>query len=70
MGIPKFKDRVEVETFLSYQDGGDAWYRPMVEEYVEMCGSDTKEVDITELNAWLKQELTSLENGYDEFLDN
>ena len=46
MGIPKFKDTAEVETFLSYQDGGDAWYRPMVEEYVEMCGSDTKEVDI------------------------
>jgi len=70
MGIPKFKNTDEVETFLSYQDGGDVWYRPMVEEYVEMCGSDTKEVDITELNAWIKQELTSLENGYDEYLDN
>lgn len=37
---------------------------------MEMCGSDTKEVDIKELNAWIKQELTSLENGYDEYLDN
>ena len=63
-----FRNTKDVYQFL--ENGGDAWYTPMIEEYVEMCGSDTKEVDIKELNAWIKQELTSLENGYDEYLDN
>jgi hypothetical protein len=67
MSIPNFKSHKDIYIFL--QRSSDAWYRPMVEEYIEMCGSDIKSVDIKELNDWLKDELTSIENGYNEYLN-
>ena len=67
MGIPNFKDTAEVETFLSYQDGGDAWYRPMVEEYLDMIGdTPIEELDIEELNGWIEHEMGSLSEGYEQ----
>ena len=65
--IPTFKTYEDINTFLQRDE--DAWCRPMVEEYVEMCGSDIKSVDIRELNGWLKDELKSLEEGYEEYLN-
>jgi hypothetical protein len=65
MAIPKFKTHEDINNFL--QRDKDAWCRPMVEEYIEMCGSDVESVDIKELNGWLKDEYQSLEEGYKEY---
>jgi len=64
MLIPNFRNAEEVEKFL---DGpGDAWFSPMVEEYMLLCfraGED--ELDVEELNGWIEHELESLTDGYE-----
>ena len=48
----------------------DAWTNPMIESYLE--GADLEEgddFDTTELNEWLEEELYSIQQGYEEFLD-
>jgi hypothetical protein len=48
----------------------DAWSAPMVENYIEMAGlEEGEEFDVTELNQWLEEELMSLQEGYEEYLD-
>ena len=66
MSAITFRDVEDVYQFLS--DGGDAWYMPMIEEYVGM--SDPEEsLDVTELNRWIDTESLSLQEGYEEFHD-
>ena len=61
-----FRNTKDVYQFL--ENGGDAWYTPMIEEYVGM--SDPEEsLDITELNRWIDTERLSLQEGYEEFHD-
>jgi hypothetical protein len=61
-----FRNTKDVYQFL--ENGGDAWYTPMIEEYVGM--SDPEEsLDITELNRWIDTESLSLQEGYEEFHD-
>ena len=66
--LPTFKTSNDIINFLS--SGGDVWCRPMVEEFIEMCGSNVERVDIQELNGWLTEELRSLEEGYEKYHDN
>ena len=66
--IPIFKTSSDIIKFLN--SDGDVWCRPMVEEFIEMCGSDIERVDIQELNDWLREELRSLEEGYEQYHDN
>tara|TARA_R100001086_G_C11732505_1_gene230133 strand:+ start:337 stop:540 length:204 start_codon:yes stop_codon:yes gene_type:complete len=63
----KFRDTEEVHQFLEL--GGDAWCMPMVEEYVGMCDPE-EDLDVTELNQWIKLEHGSLTREYEQFLDN
>jgi len=66
--LPIFKTSNDIVNFLSSEK--DGWCRPMVEEFIEMCGSNVERVDIQELNGWLTEELRSLEEGYEEYHDN
>ena len=63
----KFRNTEEVHQFL--ESGGDAWCMPMVEEYVGMCDPE-EDLDVTELNQWIKTEHNSLTREYEQFLDN
>jgi|TARA_R110000822_G_C14946355_1_gene454357 hypothetical protein len=67
MNIPEFKDAEDVKKFLNY--GGDEWCRPMVEEYIEMLAPNVPwdELDIEELNGWIEHEMSSLQQGYQEW---
>ena len=61
-----FRDVEDVYQFL--ENGGDAWYMPMIEEFVSI--SDPEEsLDVTELNRWIDTEGSSLQKGYEEFHD-
>ena len=66
MSAITFRDVEDVYQFL--ENGGDAWYMPMIEEFVSI--SDPEEsLDITELNRWIDTEGSSLQKGYEEFHD-
>jgi len=66
--LPTFKTSNDIVKFLNSER--DGWCRPMVEEFIEMCGSNVDRVDIQELNGWLTEELRSLEEGYEKYHDN
>ena len=68
MITPIFETHEDVAMFL--RETGDAWCQPMVEEFIEMCGSDLWSVDIKELNELVAMELRSVELGYEQYLDN
>ena len=66
MSAIKFRNVEDVYQFL--ENGGDAWYMPMIEEFVSI--SDPEEsLDVTELNRWIDTEGSSLQKGYEEFHD-
>ena len=66
MSAIKFRNTKDVYQFL--ENGGDAWYMPMIEEFVSI--SDPEEsLDVTELNRWIDTEGSSLQKGYEEFHD-
>jgi len=52
MLTPSFRTVEDVELFLKKES--DAWCRPMVEEFIEMCGSDLDLLDLYELNDWIQ----------------
>jgi len=68
MITPDFKNKKDVEKFL---DGpGDAWFTPMVEEYMILIRAgelDGDSFDVEELNGWIEHELSSLQEGYEEW---
>ena len=66
MSAIKFRDVEDVYQFL--ENGGDAWYMPMIEEFVSISDSE-ESLDVTELNRWIDTEGSSLQKGYDEFYD-
>ena len=66
--LPTFKTSNDIVKFLNSER--DGWWRPMVEEFIEMCGSSIDRVDIEELNGWRTEELRSLEEGYEQYHDN
>ena len=67
MYIPNFKSVEDVQRFLQYD--GDAWCRPMVEEYMELVALDTdiEDIDINELNGWIEHEMAVATKGYEEW---
>jgi len=69
MNTPEFNSFEDVKRFL--QNGGDAWYYQMVEEYMDMIAGDlsVEEFDIDELNGWIENELNSLQKGYEDYAD-
>ena len=70
MSVPEFNSYEDVQRFL--RNGGDAWYYTMVEEYMDMIAGDlsVEEFDIEELNGWIENELTSVQRGYEDYVDN
>jgi len=59
MYTPNFSTTLDVQKFL--ESNSDSWYRPMVEEYIELCcvgmskpveEFDDEELDVEELNGW------------------
>tara|TARA_R100001443_G_scaffold81009_2_gene87915 strand:- start:81 stop:302 length:222 start_codon:yes stop_codon:yes gene_type:complete len=70
MSVPEFNTYEDVQRFL--RNGGDAWYYTMVEEYMDMIAGDlsVEEFDIEELNGWIENELTSVQRGYENYVDN
>mgnify|MGYP003123227993 FL=1 len=69
MSVPEFNTYEDVQRFL--RNGGDAWYYTMVEEYMDMIAGDlsVEEFDIEELNGWIENELTSVQRGYENYVD-
>ena len=69
MSVPEFNTYEDVQRFL--RNGGDAWYYTMVEEYMDMIAGDlsVEEFDIEELNGWIENELTSVQRGYEDYVD-
>ena len=69
MYVPEFNSIEDVQRFLRY--GGDAWCRPMVEEYMELIALDTnvEDIDIEELNGWIEHEMSTFEQGYRDWGD-
>ena len=66
MSAITFRNTKDVYQFL--ENGGDAWYMPMIAEIVSI--SDPEEsLDVTELNRWIDTEGSSLQKGYEEFHD-
>jgi len=64
----KFKYPEEVYNYIATYS--DAWSAPMVENYIELAGlEEGEEFDVTELNQWLEEELMSIQEGYEEYLD-
>ena len=64
----KFRYPEQVYNFIS--NPTDAWTAPMVEAYVEDAGLESGEdFDVEELNEWLEKELTSLQEGFEKYLD-
>lgn len=70
MNVPEFEDYEDVKKFL--HTGGDAWYYSMVEEYMDMIAGDlsVEEFDAEELNGWIENELNSVQEGYENYVDN
>ena len=70
MSVPEFNTYEDVQRFL--RNGGDAWYYTMVEEYMDMIAGDlsVEEFDIEELNGWIENELNSVHEGYENYVDN
>ena len=66
MSAIKFRNTKDVYQFLEI--GGDAWYMPMIEEFVSISDSE-ESLDVTELNRWIDTEGSSLQKGYEEFHD-
>jgi|TARA_R110002020_G_scaffold15998_2_gene56820 hypothetical protein len=63
-----FKHSSEVYEYVS--TSSDAWINPMIEAYLE--GADLEEgddFDPAELNEWLEEEISSIQQGYESFLD-
>jgi hypothetical protein len=69
MNVPEFEDYEDVKKFL--HTGGDAWYYSMVEEYMDMIAGDlsVEEFDAEELNGWIENELNSVHEGYEDYVD-
>ena len=70
MSVPEFDNYQDVIKFL--RTGGDAWYYNMVEEYMDMIASDIildEEFDVEELNGWIENELNSVHEGYEDYVD-
>ena len=69
MNVPEFNTFDDVKKFL--HTGGDAWYYSMVEEYMDMIAGDlsVEEFDIEELNGWIENELNSVHEGYEDYVD-
>ena len=69
MLTPNFSTALDVRKFL--ESSSDNWYRPMVEEYIELCCVGTskpvEELDVEELNGWIDHEMQSLTEGYEEW---
>ena len=67
MYAPNFSTALDVQKFL--ESNSDSWYRPMVEEYIELCsiGND-EELSVEELNGWIEDEMRTLTKGYEEWL--
>ena len=66
MSAIKFRNTKDVYQFL--ENGGDAWYMPMIEEFVSITDPE-ESLDVTELNRWIDTEGSSLQKGYEEFHD-
>ena len=63
-----FKYPEEVYEYVN--NFNDAWANPMIESYLEGAGlEEGDDFDIAELNEWLEEELYSIQQGYEEFLD-
>tara|TARA_R100001224_G_C3942373_1_gene122786 strand:+ start:398 stop:616 length:219 start_codon:yes stop_codon:yes gene_type:complete len=69
MYVPEFNSIEDVQKFLRY--GGDAWCRPMIEEYMELIALDTdvEDIDIEELNGWIEHEMSIFNQGYRDWGD-
>jgi hypothetical protein len=70
MNVPEFDTYGDVKKFL--RTGGDAWYYNMVEEYMDMIAGDVildEEFDVEELNGWIENELNSVQEGYEDYVD-
>ncbi len=70
MYTPDFQSVEDVKQFLRY--GGDAWCKPMVEEYMELVALDDvalEAIDIDELNGWIEHEMRSLSDSYESWND-
>ena len=67
MYAPNFSTALDVQKFL--ESNSDSWYRPMVEEYIELysIGND-EELSVEELNGWIEDEMETLTKGYEEWL--
>ena len=65
----RFENSEEVYKFMN--NPNDAWSQPMVENYIDEVGlALDEEFDVEELNEWLEKELTSLQEGFEKYLDN
>ena len=64
----RFENSEEVYKFMN--NPNDAWSQPMVENYIDEVGlALDEEFDVEELNEWLEKELTSLQEGFENYLD-
>ena len=65
-----FKTSTEVYDYVSVTSSHapDAWASSMIEAYIE--DMDGEPLDTKELYEWLEDELTEIEDGYKEFIDN
>ena len=64
----RFIDSDEVYNFMNNHN--DAWIYPMVESYIDQAGLDLdEEFDVTELNEWLEDELSIIQDGFNNYLD-
>ena len=69
MIAPNFKSIEAVQSFLNGRR--DAWYRPIVEEYLTLIHAgglkDYSNLDVEELNGYIEHEMYSFTNGYEEW---
>ena len=64
----RFIDSDEVYNFMN--NPNDAWIYPMGESYIDQAGLDLdEEFDVTELNEWLEDELSIIQDGFNNYLD-
>ena len=66
-----FKNVEEVQDYVNTNPLADRWAMPMIEEWLtsSSVGSEDDEEAFNELNEWLEDELETLEEGYQEFID-
>ena len=66
----KFKTSKEVYDYVSINSSysPDPWASSMIEAYIEDI--DGEPFDTKELNEWLEDELSEIEDGYKECIDN